>query len=95
MGNAEVYETAIAALYEKTYGRFEHDEEKAIELFDKLLDARIQSHCDTVRSLCLKAGYEKHAAEAIAQIYDIVSLYKAYKSKKASMHWDIEELLAH
>lgn len=92
MKKTNVYKKAIAALHEGTHGRFEHDEEKAIELFDKLLDAGEQTHCDTVRNLCIAAGYSEHAAREIAAIYDVLSLYKQYK-KSGAMHWDIDQLL--
>lgn len=92
MANDEVYERAIRQLFDKTYGRFEHDEETAIELFDKLLDKGVESHCDTVKQFCRDAGYDECASEEIAQIYDIIHLYRAYKKKQPS-HWDISKLM--
>jgi hypothetical protein len=92
MSHEEIYKKAIKELFQKTYGRFEHDEEKAIELFDRLLDRGIKSHCDTVKELCLEAGYVKSASEEIGKIYDIISLYKMYKGW-SSMYWDIDKLL--
>lgn len=92
MTNGDVYKRAIAQLFGATYGRFEHDELKAIELFDKLLDEGIESHCDTVRQLCEEAGYSKYACDEIAHIYDVLTLYKLYK-KKGPMYWDIDRLL--
>lgn len=92
MANGDVYKKAINDLFQKTYGRFEHDEEKAIELFDILLDEGIESHCDSVKEFCREAGYDQSASEEIAQIYDILSLYKSHK-KKAPMYWDINQLL--
>ncbi len=92
MANEEVYKKAIAQLFDATYGRFEHDEITAIELFDKLLDKGIESHCDTVRQLCKEAGYSEYACDEISHIYDVLSLYKLYK-KKGPMYWDIDRLL--
>lgn len=92
MTHEEIYRKAIAELIQKTYFRFEHDEVKAIELFDKLLDRGIKSHCDDVKEFCRGAGYDKHASKEIAKIYDIISLYKSYK-ERAPIHWDIDKLL--
>lgn len=94
MESNDIYRRCITTLYEKTYGKFEHDEEKAIELFDKLLDEGLSSHCDTVKKLCLEAGYGEHAAGAIAAMYDTISLYKAYKKKAAPIqYWDLSKFL--
>ena len=92
MANGDVYKRAINELFQKTNAKFEHDEEIAIELFDKLLDEGIDSHCDTVNQLCKEAGYDEYASKEIAQIYDILSLYKLYK-KKEPMYWDISQLI--
>ena len=92
MTNKEIYKEAILELSEKTFKRFEHDEEKAIELFDKLLDKGIKSHCDTVKRFCKEAGYGEYESEAIANIYDIIDLYKAHK-KQECQHWDISALI--
>jgi len=92
MANGDVYKKAINGLFQKTYAKFEHDEEKAIELFDKLFDAGITSHCDTINQLCKEAGYDEYASKEIAQIYDFVYLYKLYK-QKGPMYWDISQLI--
>jgi len=92
MNREEIYRKAIKELLQKTYHKFEHAEEVAIELFDKLLDSGIESHCDTVRELCLEAGYDENASEEIGRIYDVISLYKIYK-KRGPMYWDIDKLL--
>ena len=92
MTQEEVYRKAIKELFHKTYCKFEHDEEKAIELFDKLLDRGIESHCDTIEKLCIEAGYDEYGSEEIAKIYDIISLYKLYQ-KSLIKHWDIDKLL--
>jgi len=93
MTHEEIYKKAIKELFHKTYGKFEHDEKKAIELFDKLISSGIESHCDTVKKLCLEVGYHKSASEEIAQIYDIISLYKSHK-KSNMIYWDIDKLLS-
>jgi len=92
MTDEEIYRKAIKALFQKTFCKFEHDEEKAIELFDRLLGRGIKSHCDDVKKFCEGVGYDKHASKEIAQIYDTISLYKSYK-KKAPIYWDIDKLL--
>jgi len=92
MANEDIYRKAINDLFPMTYCKFEHDEEKAIELFDKLLDEGIECHCDTVNQLCKEAGYDEYASKEIAQIYDIISLYKMYKKNMPS-HWDISKLI--
>lgn len=92
MTDEEIYRKAIRELFQKTYCKFEHDEEKAIELFDKLLDRNIKSHCDDVKIICSEVGYNEFASKEIAHIYDILSLYKNYK-KKVPTHWDIDKLL--
>ena len=92
MKDDDTYKRCIAALYEKTNGRFEHAEDKAIDLFDKLIDKGIHSHCDTVKKLCLEVGYHQCAAQEIATIYDTVSIYKQHKASRMS-YWDIDRLL--
>ena len=92
MANREVYKKAIAQLFDATYGKFEHDDLTAIELFDKLIDKGIKSHCDTVRQLCEEVGYSKYACDEIAHIYDVLSLYKVYKKTNPG-YWDIDRLL--
>ena len=92
MNHEEIYRKAIKELHHKTYGRFEHDEEKAIELFDKLLDSDIKSHCDTIKRLCIEAGYDKCASKEIAKVYDIICLYKNHK-KDSMAYWDIDKIL--
>ncbi len=93
MTNDEIYRKAIPELWQKTYGRMEHDEKQAIELFDKLLDRGIESHCDTVKELCREAGYDEYASEKIGHIYDVISLYKAHQ-ESSMVYWDINELLS-
>jgi len=92
MANEEIYRKAIKKLFQKTDCKFEHDEEKAIELFDKLLDRGIKSHCDTIKKLCIETGYDEYGSEEIAKIYDIISLYKLYQTSSIK-HWDIDKLL--
>lgn len=78
----DTYRKEISELYEKTDGRFEHAEERAIELFDTLLEKGFEIHCDKVKRLCLKAGYDEPAAQEIATIYDVVVLYRKYKARQ-------------
>ena len=86
--NAEaIYQKAIKALHHQTYGRFEHDEEVAIELFDKLLDRGAESHCDDVKRMCEDAGYDSYASKEIGQIYDVIHIYKQYKKAKFPPSW--------
>ena len=92
MANEGIYRKAIEELLQNTNGKFEHDEEKAIELFDKLLDRGIESHRDTINNLCIEVGYDKDASEEIAKIYDIISRYKSHQKSRME-HWDIDKLL--
>lgn len=92
MNNEEIYRRVIEKLYHKTDAKFEHDEEKAIELFDKLIDKGIENHCDTIIKLCQEAGYDEHSSEEIGKIYDIISLYKSHQ-KSSIKYWDIDKLI--
>ncbi len=88
MNNYCVYEKAIKELYHLTYGKFEHDEIKAIELFDKLIDRGTKIHPDELKRLCKDVGYSEAAREEISQIYDIVKYYKEYLNKPdKNQHW--------
>lgn len=68
MEASNIYRKAIELLFHKTYGKMEHGEKKAIELFDQLLGRDIESHCDVVKQFCREAGYDEHASKEIAQI---------------------------
>ncbi|MFC1635053.1 hypothetical protein ACFL5Z_09435 [Planctomycetota bacterium] len=92
MTDEEIYRKAIGELFQ-TCGKFEHDEKKAIELFDKLLDRGIESHCDVVKAFCMGVGYDKEISKEIAKIYDIISLYKDHK-ESPNEYWDIDKLLS-
>ena len=92
MNHEQIYRNAIKELHHRTYGKFEHGEKKIIELFDKLLDNGIKSHCDTVKRLCIEAGYDKCASEKIGGIYDIINLYKNHK-KDSMTYWDIDKII--
>ena len=92
MQNEDIYRKAIKELFQKTCGKTEHYEEKVIELFDKLLDEDIKCHCDTVEKMCKDVGYDEYASKEIAQIYDVISLYKLYKKSRVK-YWDISELV--
>lgn len=89
--NAEgIYQKAIKKLLHKTYGKFEHDENKAIELFDKLLSRGIELHCDDVKRICQEVGYDENASQEISQIYDCIDIYKQYKNGKTTLCWTVE-----
>jgi len=92
MNYEEIYRKTIEELHHKTYGKLEHDEKKVIELFSKLLDRDIKSHCDTIKKLCLTVGYDECASEKIGKIYDIISLYKDHK-KEPVQYWDIDKII--
>lgn len=91
MTDEEIYSKAIGELFRRYY-KYEHDEKKVIELFDKLLDRGIESHCDIVKEFCRRAGYDENASNEVSQIYDIISLYKDYKESPTEF-WDIDKLL--
>ena len=96
MDNEAIYRKAIGLLWEKTYGSMEHDEEKAIELFDKLLDKGIKIHCNKIKQICVDVGYTEGSSRRIGGIYDIISLYKDYRKGIHPTSWrdeDIENLL--
>ena len=90
MDALKIYKKAIKLLHKLTYGKFEHDEEKAIELFDKLIDRGITIHCDTVKDICQEMGYLEPAAQEVGNIYDIIDCYKQYKTGKLISHWTTE-----
>lgn len=94
MENGDVYKKAIDDLFQRTQAKFEHYEHKVIGLFDALLDEGVESHRDTVKKLCKEAGYDESASEEIAQIYDILSLYKKYK-KDGRGRCDVRQFINH
>ena len=85
-----IYQKAIKKLYHKTYGKLEHGENKAIELFDKLLSRGIKFHCDDVKRICQEVGYDENASQEISQIYDYINIYKQYKNDKIISCWTVE-----
>ncbi len=85
-----IYQKAIKELLHKTYGKFEHDENKAIELFDKLLSRGIEIRCNDVKRICQEVGYDKYASQEISQIYDHINIYKQYKNGKIISCWTVE-----
>ena len=86
-----VYEKAMTELYQLTHGKFEHDEEKAIELFDKLIDRGTEILPDELKELCRQAGYLEPASKDISQIYDIIKFHKDYLGKShKNQHWTDE-----
>lgn len=90
MNTEGIYQKAIKKLHHKTYGKFEHDENKAIELFDKLLSRGIEFHCDDVKRICQKVGYDEAASQEISHIYDCIDIYKRYKNGKIPSCWTVE-----
>ena len=87
MDTESIYQKAIKKLHHLTYGKFEHDENKAIELFDKLLSRGIKFHCDDVKRICQEVGYGEAASQEISQIYDYIDIYKRYKNGKIISCW--------
>ncbi len=90
MNTEAIYQKAVKELLHKTYGRFEHDENKAIELFDKLLSKGIEIHCDDIKRICQEVGYDEHASHEISRIYDNINIYKQYKNGKIISCWTTE-----
>ena len=90
MDALKTYKKAIKLLFHLTNGKFEHDENKAIELFAKLIDRGITIDCDTVKNICQEVGYLEPAAQEISMIYDIINHYKQYKTGKDISHWTNE-----
>ena len=85
-----VYQKAIQELYRKTHGKFEHDENKAIELFGELLGRGTEIHCDEVEEICREAGYDEDASRQISQIYDSIDILKRYKKHTIVSCWTEE-----
>lgn len=85
-----IYRNAIEDLSGKTHGKFEHDENKAIELFDKLLSKDVKIHCDEITEICRDMGYDLDASQEISQIYDHIDFYRRYKSGEFIMCWTDE-----
>ncbi len=90
MDALKTYKNAIKLLHHLTYGKFEHDEDKAVELFDKLIDRGITIDCNTVKDICQEVGYLEPAAQEVGNIYDIIDFYKQYKTGKTISHWTKE-----
>ncbi len=90
MNAEDIYRKAIKKLFRKTYGKFEHDENKAIELFDILLSRDIEIDCDVVKRICQEVGYDEVASQEISQIYDCIDIYKQYKNGKFTSCWTVE-----
>jgi hypothetical protein len=85
-----VYQKAIQELYRMTHGKFERDENKAIELFGKLVGKGTQIHCDEVKEICREAGYDEDASRQIGQIYDCIDILKRYKKSTIVPCWTEE-----
>lgn len=87
MEASNIYRKAIDQLFHKTYEKMEHDENKAIELFDKLLNRNIRIHPDDLKKICQGAGYNELASEDICKMYDYVDIYKRYKKGEIISCW--------
>ena len=85
-----VYQKAIQELYRMTHGKFGRDENKAIELFGKLVGRGTQIHCDEVKEICREAGYDEDASRQIGQIYDCIDILKRYKKSTIVSCWTEE-----
>jgi len=85
-----VYQKAIQSLYHKTHGKFERDENVAIELFGELLARGTEIHCVEVEEICRQAGYDEDASRQISQIYDCIDILKRYKKSGIVSCWTEE-----
>jgi len=85
-----VYQKAIQSLYHKTHGKFERDENVAIELFGELVDRGTEIHCVEVEEICRQAGYDEDASRQISQIYDCIDILKRYKKSGIVSCWTEE-----
>lgn len=90
MEASNIYRKAIKRLFHKTSGKMEHDENKAIELFDKLLNRNIGIHPDDLKRICESAGYNELASEDIRNMYDYLAIYKQYKKGQIISCWTTE-----
>jgi len=90
MEASNIYKKAIKRLFHNTYGKMEHDENKAIELFDKLLDRNITIRPADLKEICRGAGYDEFASEDISKMYDYVNTYKQYKKGTIISCWTTE-----
>ena len=85
-----VYQKAIQELYRMTHGKFERDENVAIELFGELLDRGTEIHCVVVEEICRVAGYDVDAIRQIGHIYDCIDILKMYKKSGIVSCWTEE-----
>ncbi len=91
MTSKEIYANAVVELFHKTYGGLaDRDVTVAVELFDLLLEREKSIHPDTLKGLCKKAGFDDFTSDKLAQIWDIVDVYRKYKGGDEIRHWTEE-----
>ena len=88
MTNKALYENAVALLFQKIgAGLADRDVTVAVELFDLLLEREKTIHPDTLNQLSKKAGFNDFTSDKLAQIWDIVDVYRKYKRGDEIRHW--------
>lgn len=72
MGRTErdIYRDAIKWLWENSFRKTEHAEDRTVELFNKLLARHHSIHTDEVRELCRATGYDSGSADEVTMVYD-------------------------
>jgi len=88
MSNEDIYEKAVGQLVQRYGALADRDVIAAVELFDRLLERDKNIHCDELKKLCKKVGYDDFTSGKLSQIYDFVDIYRKYKGGKDIPRWN-------
>ena len=72
--NEQIYRHAMNELFHLTHEKFEHDENKAIELFEKLLKRNISIHPDLLKEIAQEVYIDEYDANKLYEIYDCLHI---------------------
>ncbi|MEK0337503.1 MAG: hypothetical protein QQN41_08735 [Nitrosopumilus sp.] len=85
-----IHKCAIKWLFRLVYKTdMEHEENRAIELFDKLLARGHSIQVDEITKFCVDAGFDEAISKEITKKYEIIQLYHQVK-KMGDYYWDEE-----
>ena len=87
--DTEIYRDAIRWLFSNSYGKTAQAEEQVFELFYKLLDRGHSIGTDSVKDLCVEAGYSKYDVQNIATVYDYMFMWNS-----ATISYWTDEMIA-
>ena len=86
-----IHKCAIKWLFRNcAKGSMEHEEIRAIHLFDKLLAKGHSIHVDDITGFCLDAGFDEADSEQITRIYDTIQEFHQGKTLDDDLYWDEE-----